>query len=121
MAFLNSFYNQEGKNKRDIQDDKVNNYGYEEAYVIPTTRNQDKNIRERFLQETSQSYNLVKRQCAQVVQRALEAGGIKTTNLEYLYFDDSTHTEAVPYMPRTTFGAIIYNNAKGIKIRKNGK
>ena len=70
MAFLNSFYNQEGKNKRDIQDDKVNNYGYEEAYVIPTTRNQDKNIRERFLQETSQSYNLVKRQCAQVVQRA---------------------------------------------------
>ena len=34
MAFLNSFYNQEGKNKRDIQDDKVNNYGYEEAYVV---------------------------------------------------------------------------------------
>ena len=121
MAFLNSFYNQEGKNKRDIQDDKVNNYGYEEAYVIPTTRNQDKNIRERFLQETSQSYNLVKRQCAQVVQRALEAGGIKTTNLEYLYFDDSTHTEAVPYMPRTTFRAIIDNNSKGINIRKNGK
>ena len=26
-----------------------------------------------------------------------------------------------PYMPRTTFGAIIYNNAKVIKIRKNGK
>ena len=121
MAFLNSFYNQEGKNKRDIQDDKVNNYGYEEAYVIPTTRNQDKNIRERFLQETSQSYNLVKRQCAQVVQRALEAGGIKTTNLEYLYFDDSTHTEAVPYMPRTTFRAIIDNNSQGINIRKNGK
>ena len=121
MAFLNSFYNQEGKNKRDIQDDKVNNYGYEDAYVIPTTRNQDKNIRERFLQETSQSYNLVKRQCAQVVQRALEAGGIKTTNLEYLYFDDSTHTEAVPYMPRTTFRAIIDNNSKGINIRKNGK
>ena len=89
--------------------------------MIPTTRKQDKEIRKKFLQETCQSYNLVNRQCAQVVQRALEAGGIKTTNLEYLYFDDSTHTEAVPYMPRTTFGAIIYNNPKGINIRKNGK
>lgn len=26
-----------------------------------------------------------------------------------------------PYMPRTTFGAIISNNPKGINIRKNGK
>ena len=53
--------------------------------------------------------------------KSLEAGGIKTTNLEYLYFDDSTHTEAVPYMPRTTFRAIIDNNSRGINIRKNGK
>lgn len=26
-----------------------------------------------------------------------------------------------PYMPRTTFRAVIYNNPKGIYIRKNGK
>lgn len=63
--------------------------------------------------ETCQSYNLVNRQCAQVVQRALEAGGIKTTKLEYLYFDDSTHTEADPYIPLSTFSAIRNNYLNG--------
>jgi hypothetical protein len=29
--------------------------------------------------------------------------------------------ETTPYMPRTTFRAIIDNNPKGINIRKNGK
>ena len=29
--------------------------------------------------------------------------------------------ETTPYMLRTTFRAIIDNNSKGIKIRKNGK
>jgi hypothetical protein len=29
--------------------------------------------------------------------------------------------ETTPYMPRTTFRAIIDNNSKGINIRKNGK
>ncbi len=118
MAFLNSSYNQEGKNKRDIQDDKVNNYGYEEAFVIPTTQKQDKKIREKFLNETHQSYNLVNRQCAQVVQKALNAGGIKTTTLDFLYFDDYTPTETTPYMPTSTFRAIIDNNPNGIYIRK---
>ena len=85
MAFLNSFYNQEGKNKRDIQDDKVNNYGYKEAFVIPTTRKQDKEIRKKFLQETCQSYNLVNRQCAQVVQKAINAGGIESQLVDISY------------------------------------
>ena len=81
--------------------------------MIPTTRNQDKEIRKKFLQETRQSYNLVNRQCAQVVQRALDAGEIKTTNLEYLYFDDSTPTEADPYIPLSTFSAIRDNYPNG--------
>lgn len=121
MAFLNSFYNQEGKNKRDIQDDKVNNYGYKEAFVIPTTRKQDKKIREKFLQETRQSYNLINRQCAQVVQKAINAGGIESQLVDISYYDDMFKPNPTPYMPRTTFGAIIYNNPKGIYIRKNGK
>ena len=110
--FLNSDYNREGTDK-EVQQDNINNYGYKEAFVIPTTRKQDKEIRKKFLQETCQSYNLVNRQCAQVVQRALEAGGIKTTKLEYLYFDDSTHTEAVPYIPLSTFSAIRNNYLNG--------
>ena len=110
--FLNSDYNREGTDK-EVQQDNINNYGYKEAFVIPTTRKQDKEIRKKFLQETCQSYNLVNRQCAQVVQRALEAGGIKTTKLEYLYFDDSTPTEAVLYMPLSTFSAIRNNYSNG--------
>ena len=110
--FLKSDYNREGTDK-EVQQDNINNYGYKEAYVIPTTRNQDKEIRKKFLQETRQSYNLVNRQCAQVVQRALDAGEIKTTNLEYLYFDDSTPTEAVPYIPLSTFSAIRDNYPNG--------
>ena len=118
IAFLNSSYNQEGKNKRDIQDDKVNNYGYEEAFVIPTAQKQDKKIREKFLNETHQSYNLVNRQCAQVVQKALNAGEINKTISEFLYFDDFTPTETTPYMPTSTFRAIRENNPNGIYMRK---
>lgn len=118
MAFLNSSYNQEGKNKRDIQNDKVNNYGYEEAFVIPTTQKQDKKIREKFLSETHQSYNLVNRQCAQVVQKALNAAGIETNSSEMSYYDDMFLPDSTPYLPARTFIAIRYNNPKGIYIRK---
>ena len=41
--FLNSQYNSEGSSD-EIQDNTVNNYGYEDAYVIPTTRVQDASI-----------------------------------------------------------------------------
>ena len=37
------------------------------------------------------------------------------------YYDDMFKPNPTPYMPITTFGAIIYNNPKGIYIRKNGK
>lgn len=118
MAFLNSSYNQESKNKRDIQNDKVNNYGYEEAFVIPTTQKQDKKIREKFLSETHQSYNLVNRQCAQVVQKALNAAGIETNSSEMSYYDDMFLPDSTPYLPARTFITIRYNNPKGIYIRK---
>ena len=37
------------------------------------------------------------------------------------HYDDMFKPTPTPYMPRTTFGAIISNNPKGIYIRKNGK
>ena len=60
--------------------------------VIPTTQKQDKKIIEKFLNESHQSYNLVNRQCAQVVQKALNAGCIKSTTIDFLFFDDYTPT-----------------------------
>ena len=46
-------------NEEEILIDKVNNFGYEKAFVIPTTHNQDKKIIEKFLQKAHLSYNLV--------------------------------------------------------------
>ena len=116
--FLNSDYNKEGT-EEEILIDKVNNFGYEKAFVIPTTHNQDKKIMEKFLKEAHLSYNLVYRQCAQVVQIALNAGGVKTTMMDFLYFDDYTPSESIPYMPISTFKAIQYNypNGKIINIK----
>ena len=57
--------------------------------------------------------------CAQVVQIALNAGGVKTTMMDFLYFDDYTPSESIPYMPISTFKAIQYNypNGKIINIK----
>ena len=116
--FMNSTYNRKG-NEEEILIDKVNNFGYEKAFVIPTTHNQDKKIMEKFLKEAHLSYNLVYRQCAQVVQKALNVGGVKTTIMDFLYFDDYTPSESIPYMPISTFKAIQYNypNGKIINIK----
>ena len=57
--------------------------------------------------------------CAQVVQKALNAGGVKTTMMDFLNFDDYTPSESIPYMPISTFKAIQYNypNGKIINIK----
>ena len=57
--------------------------------------------------------------CAQVVQIALNAGGVKTTMMDFLNFDDYTPSESIPYMPISTFKAIQYNypNGKIINIK----
>lgn len=89
--------------------------------MIPTTQKQDKIIREKFLKETHQSYNLLNRQCAQVVQKALNAGGIRTTIMDFLYYDDYTPTETAPYMPANTFRAICDDNPHGKLLKKNLK
>ena len=59
------------------------------------------------------------RQYAQVVQKALNAGGIKSTTIDFLFFDDYTPTEDAPYTPASTFRAIRDNNPKGIYMKKN--
>ena len=115
--FLNSNYNKKGT-KKEVLQDRVNNYGYIYAFVIPTTQKQDKIIREKFLKETHQSYNLLNRQCAQVVQKALNAGGIRTTIMDFLFFDDYTPTETAPYRPANTFRAIRDDNPHGKLLKK---
>ncbi len=83
-AFLESKYNSTGTESQ-ILNDYVNNYGFKEAYILPTTPNQDRKIENKFKEEAKKSYNLAIRQCAQVAQKSLNAGGIKTTQKEFIF------------------------------------
>lgn len=120
MAFLQSKYNSTGIEDQIIKDE-VNNYGFKEAYILPTTPSQDRMIENKFKEEAKKSYNLVIRQCAQVVQKSLNAGGVKTTQEEFFYYDSQTsigtYQETAPYTPASTFAAIRHNNPRGKYIK----
>ena len=115
--FMNSTYNREG-NEEEVGNNEVNNYGYDEAYTIPTDSKQDNKIRSAFLSEAKKPYNLFSHQCAQVVQNALSAGNIKSIDVSFLYYDDDYPKENVPFMPLRTFCNIININPKGKIIKK---
>lgn len=118
--FLESEYNSTGSVKQ-VENDEVNNYGYKEAYILPTTRKQDKAIRDSFIKETTKNYNLLTHQCAQVVVTALESGGINLRNTAE-YFD--RHGRVHISTPKAQIPADVFstvrNNEKGqyIKIKK---
>ena len=76
QAFLDSEYNQ-NTYKEDLESGKVNGYGYQEGYLIPTTEKQDRIIKNTFLETVDQGYSLVGNHCSIVVQKSLnKAGGI---------------------------------------------
>ena len=58
QAFLDSEYNQ-NTSKEDLESGKVNGYGYQEGYLIPTTEKQDRIIKNTFLETVDQGYSLV--------------------------------------------------------------
>ena len=114
--FMNSTYNREG-NEEEVGNDEINNYGYDEAYTIPTDSKQDNKIRSAFQSEAKKPYTPW-HQCAIVVQNALSAGNIKSIDVSYLYLDDDYPKVNVPYMPLRTFRNIIDINPKGKIIKK---
>jgi RHS repeat-associated protein len=110
--FMNSTYNRKGS-KQEVRNDEVNNYGFESAYVIPTTKSQDISIERSFRTEARKSYSLM-HQCAIVVQIALDTVGIKSTYMSFSSIYDLYYPrEMIPYMPLTSFLSIIYNNPNG--------
>ena len=115
--FMNSTYTRKG-NEEEVRNDEINNYGYDEAYTIPTDSKQDNKIRSAFLSEAKKPYYLFSHQCAQVVQNALSAGNIKSIDVSFLYYDDDYPKENVPFMPLRTFCNIININPKGKIIKK---
>ena len=115
--FMNSTYNREGS-KEEVRNDEINNYGYNEAYTIPTDSEQDNKIRSAFQSEAKKPYNLLDHQCAQVVQLALNAGGISTKKIFDIEFNILGLTikrkidlyPFYPFTPADTFETIRQNN-----------
>ncbi|MDE6481144.1 MAG: RHS repeat-associated core domain-containing protein [Muribaculaceae bacterium] len=67
--FLNSDYNVRNDNCKDNK--AVNNFGFEEGFVIETTRDQDKVMIETFSQVADSEYSLLGNNCAIAVQKTM--------------------------------------------------
>ena len=120
--FLDDDYNRQSSN-RDLENGEVNGYGYQEGYMIPTTKKQDKMIRKAFLETIDKGYSLLNNQCSMAVQKALNAAGVKT-QVDYSYSPMgapamySSRAQYNPYLPSVAYRAIIANNPNGIYIKK---
>ena len=122
--FMHSSYNATGS-KDQVAKNEVNNYGFKEAYVLPTTPEQDKTIRETFTNiANTESYDMTDNQCAQVVQRSLNKAGVPTANTETKRTVDKngvihrTTTITRPFMPSSTFRSIRKNNPNGRYVNR---
>ncbi len=118
QVFLNSDYNTQERNpKKQTINDEINGYGYQEGFVIPTTKEQDNIIRSTYQKNVNKGYNLLYNQCSQAVQRSLNAAGLKTKHLKWISTDpQSMHViqiEVNPYLPSRAFNSIINNNPNG--------
>ena len=125
QEFLQSEYNQVG-----LKDDKsVNNYNYQEAFVIGTTKEQDDVIRDRFInisQSEEYSLSLIKpNHCGTAVQKSLNAVGIETKDHRIFSVKNIVNGNIYkinisrnPYLPSNAFKSIINNNPNGILINR---
>ena len=114
QEFLESPYNSEGDEKQ-VEENDVNNYGFKEGYILPTTTEQDRIIRETFIEISSnEEYSLRNNHCAIVVQRSLNAGGVQTLSET----KNILNKIKIFNLPNRTFRAIIKNNPNGKHIKR---
>lgn len=122
---MNSTYNQKG----DKDDKSINSYGFKEGYIIPTTKEQDKIIKETFISiSKNEDYSLNPynpNHCGTTVQRSLNKAGIQTsTSIEIPANHWSGRTITLktnPYFPSKAYKAIIRNNPSGTSIQRENK
>jgi len=108
-------------NKEQVNDNAVNNYGFTEGYILPTTPEQDNVIRSTFTDiSTNEDYSIISNNCATTVQRSLNAVGINTsiTRRETDAFISTSPKVYKPWLPSETFRAIRTNNPNGIYIKR---
>ena len=115
QAFLDSEYNQ-NTYKEDLESGKVNGYGYQEGYLIPTTEKQDRIIKNTFLETVDQGYSLVGNHCSIVVQKSLNKAGIETMNkmkVTNRQTGNIFNVKVNPYLLSKAYQAIEKNNPLG--------
>ena len=118
QEFLDSEYNKyEGHPKEKMSRDEINGYGYNEAYILSTTQEQDNKARVSFEKTVKKGYNLFTNHCAHAVQNALKSAGlgvsIKSFEKERLFYEEKT-----PYLPGNAFMYIKVNNI-GTSLYRN--
>ena len=121
QAFLDSEYNQ-NTYKEDLESGKVNGYGYQEGYLIPTTEKQNRIIKNTFLETVDQGYSLVGNHCSIVVQKSLNKAGIETMNkmkVTNRQTGNIFNVKVNPYLLSKAYQAIEKNNPLGYIIRRN--
>lgn len=121
--FLESSYNSAG----DSKDKSINSYGFNEGYIIPTTRKQDTKMRNAFAEiSKNEEYDLLGNNCTTTVQRAMEAAGLKTYDakvrkipLDYGIGNSYiTVKNQRPFIPSDSFESIIKFNPNGLYIQR---
>ena len=82
------------------------------------------------MKAVNEGYNLLKNQCANGVQKALNSVGIKTTTIHNFNYSTSSgavfpmsphykyKAEVNPFLPSSAFKAIRDNNPNGIYIKR---
>ena len=110
--FLNSDYN-------NINKEKNNGYGYQEGYLIPTNSEQDKVVKETYLQAVEQGYSLIDNHCSIAVQKSLNSIGIKTHVIINAFPTFSANIN--PYFPDDAYKAIKMNNHEYVIKRDNNE
>ena len=103
----------------------MNDEKYEDAYVIPTTNEQDKQITEGFRKSQEINYDLLEANCSIAVQSGLKAGGLKDGSLSRLekiilkYSPTSNiHKAIIELSPVHIFSRIRNQNKNGTWLKR---
>ena len=103
----------------------MNDEKYEDAYVIPTTKKQDKQITEGFRKSQDINYDLLEANCSIAVQSGLKAGGLKDGSLSRLektilkYSPTSNmHKAIIELSPVHIFSRIRNQNKNGTWLKR---
>ena len=110
-----------------VSDKDINFYGYSKRCVFLSTAEQDNMVKETFVaisENEEYSFNpLNPNQCATVIQRALNAAGIKTARnniriVQRQFRQNEYVVDIKPYLLSRTFKSIIRYNPNGQLINR---